>query len=135
MAKSLFFIDDDEIFLYLLERTCKKIKTVTKVYTAMHGKDGLDKIDSWLANKTPLPNIMFVDVNMPIMDGFEFLAKFKKKREESVELKKIIPLVMLTSSQQASDKERARETGIIEKYIIKPSDTKEMEKMLKELTE
>lgn len=133
MTKSVLFIDDDETFLYVLERTAKKIENISDVYLAKNGKEALDMLKSWQGMGEKLPNVMFVDINMPVMDGFEFLERFKKQREELECLKRIVPVVMLTSSHHESDKEKALSTGVVEKYIIKPAGIEETEKMLKEV--
>ena len=68
------------------------------------------------------------------MDGFEFLDHFKQKRAQFLDLEKIIPIVMLTSSANNQDKEKAFSTGIVSQYIIKPSDIIEMETIIKEIS-
>jgi CheY-like chemotaxis protein len=134
MGKHLLFIDDDSAFLYLLERTCKRIEEVSKVSCASNGKNALDFLDEHLTTGQDLPHIAFVDINMPVMDGFEFLEHFKQRRDQFLKLKEIIPIVMLTSSNENKDKEKAFSTGIVDQYIIKPSDIKEMENIIREIS-
>ena len=134
MGKHLLFIDDDSAFLYLLERTCRKIDNVSKVSCASNGKNALDQLDELLKTEQDLPDIAFIDINMPVMDGFEFLDHFKQKRAQFLDLEKIIPIVMLTSSANNQDKEKAFSTGIVSQYIIKPSDIIEMETIIKEIS-
>ncbi len=126
MSKAFFFIDDDEEFLYFVGRICENIENVSKVLSASDGKDALDKILKWLTSKADLPNLMFVDINMPRMNGFEFLEEFKKLRTQHNSLKNIIPVVMLTSSQNSTDKDKAFRTGIVDNYIIKPNSADKM---------
>ena len=133
MGKHLFFIDDDDIFLHILERTCRKIDEVSQFSSACHGRDALNKIDTWVKNGENIPNIAFVDINMPIMNGLEFLEHFKKKREQIERLKQIIPIVMLTSSEDGGDKEKAFATGIVDDYMVKPFHIKEMETFLRKV--
>lgn len=121
MKKSIFFIDDDDSFIYILNRCAAKIDGISKTFSARNGKDALEQLETWKSNGTELPNIMFIDVNMPVMDGFEFLNKFKIIREEYEGYKAIIPVVMLTSSEHERDKQRAMETGIVKEYVIKPA--------------
>lgn len=135
MSKKLFFIDDDEVFLYLIERTCQKIETVEGIEFAENGEDALQKIDSWLGGTRPLPNLMFVDINMPGMDGFEFLDEFKVLREKFEELKKIVPIVMLTSSVHEQDEEKALATGIVSDFVVKPPDMEGLEKSIRKFLE
>ncbi len=133
MEKHLFFIDDDDAFLHLLERTCRKIEEVTQVSCAPHGKSALNQLDDLLKAEKELPHIAFIDINMPVMDGFEFLECFKEKREQFLRLKEILPVVMLTSSENEVDKEKAFSTGIVSEYIVKPYDIVEMENIIRKL--
>lgn len=130
MSKSVLFIDDDETYLYLLERAAKSVAVESDVYTAKNGKDALEMIEGWRKANQKIPNIMFVDVIMPVMDGFEFLEIFKEQREQYELLKEIVPIVMLTSSMNESDRENALEMGMVEKYVIKPAGVKDTEAML-----
>ncbi len=133
MRKHLFFIDDDCDFLYVIKRTCRKIEGVSKVSTASHGKDALEKINGWVQSGQDLPNIAFIDINMPVMDGFEFLEAFKKKRAQLIALQKIVPIVMLTSSADSTDKDKAFSTGIVSEYIVKPFDIVEMDTVIRQI--
>lgn len=135
MAKKLFFIDDDDVFFYLIERACQDIESVEKLYYAESGEEALDKIDSWLKGEDELPDLMFVDINMPGMDGFEFLDEFKALREKVAELKKIVPVVMLTSSQNELDRKKAMSIGVVDNYVVKPADMQGMGKLVQEFTD
>lgn len=128
---NLFFIDDDNTYLYLLKRTCTKFKEIEAIHTAENGDDAIKKINEWLRLKSQLPNIMFVDINMPKMNGIDFLKNFKLMCKVHPQLETIKPIAMLTSSQHSSDKERCMETGIVSEYIIKPEGKKDMEKVIK----
>ncbi len=132
MAKIVLFIDDDESYLHFLERVSEDLSIISKFLTAKNGKDALEKLQAWRAAGEELPSVMFVDITMPVMDGFQFLETFKAEREAFEELKKIIPIVMLTSSQHEADKEKALATGIVENYVVKPSGIDATVAMLEE---
>lgn len=133
MSKSVLFIDDDETYLYVLERAAKAVDTDSGVYTARNGKDALEMIEGWRKANQKIPNVMFVDAIMPVMDGFEFLETFKTQREQYELLKDIVPIVMLTSSMNDSDREKALTIGLVEKYVVKPAGIKDTELMLAEI--
>ena len=132
MTKSVFFIDDDEMVLHLLERVCKGIDDISTVKTASHGKDALEKLSLWLETGKELPSAMFVDINMPIMNGFEFLTRFCQLREENAALLQIIPIVMLTSSADSQDVEKALGSNVVDRFITKPSNILEVEQVIRE---
>lgn len=106
---------------------------VREVRTAINGEDALGKINQWLGDRSSLPDIMFIDINMPIMNGFEFLEEFKTLREKFLELNKIVPIVMLTSSQRESDREKAMEMGIVDHFYLKSHDIDELKSSLQYL--
>lgn len=132
MKKSVFFIDDDDSFIFILNRCASKMVEISKVYSAKNGRDALDQLIFWKNDGAELPNVMFVDINMPVMDGFEFLNEFKKLCENFEEFKAIVPIVMLTSSEQEMDKDKANATGIVKKYIIKPAGIDKIARILLE---
>lgn len=133
MSKMLFFIDDDEDFLYVLARVASKLDFISDTLTAVNGRVALDKLITMKENCEKLPDTMFVDLNMPVMNGFEFLKNFKQLREVHEEFKTIVPVIMLTSSRENSDKEAIFKLGIVGEYIIKPSGIKNLEQMLRDL--
>ena len=117
MKIKLLFIDDDESFLMYAKQSCKKIDLVSDILIAHDGVEGLDVIQSCL-NKKTLPKIIFVDVNMPKMNGFEFLIEFNKLKSIYPELENIYPIAMLTSSGDVKDQEKANQLGVF-RYLIK----------------
>lgn len=133
MSKVLLFIDDDEDFLYVLSRVANKLDFISEIQTAKNGKAALDTLIALKYAGKRLPDTMFVDLNMPVMDGFEFLEKFKMLRETYSEFKKIVPIIMLTSSREDSDKKNVLEMGIVQNYVIKPAGMKNLESMLRDL--
>lgn len=132
MSKSVFFIDDDENYLHFLERVSEDVPEVDGFFSAKNGKEALEKLTVWRETGEELPSVMFIDVAMPVMDGFEFLDEFKLERDTFEELRKIIPIIVLTSSMHEVDKQRAMATGIVEKYVVKPSGIEDTAAMLRE---
>lgn len=132
MSKKILFIDDDINFLYLLNRVSRRIEGIAECLTAENGQEALDLLINLAEEKKDLPDLMFIDINMPVMDGFEFLSKFKDLHEKFELMRKIKPIIMLTSSKQNSDKKKALETNLVSEYIIKPAGVENIEVMLKE---
>jgi CheY-like chemotaxis protein len=82
---------------------------------AFNGKDALDII-SGDQNNTFVPDYIFVDLNMPVMDGFEFIQSFHSL---PVQGKENTMIVVLTSSNNSNDRSRAIRLGV-ENYVVKP---------------
>jgi len=82
----------------------------------LNGKEAIDLFNSYYQESRQLPDIVLLDLNMPIMDGFGFLEAFKRLPSPDKENVKII---VVTSSQDPNDISRAKELGI-KQYLTKP---------------
>jgi CheY-like chemotaxis protein len=108
-------VDDDEVDIMNIRRSFKKNNILNPLYVAHNGLEalamlkgeGVDKID-------PLPKVVLLDINMPKMNGFEFLEKIR----EDDELKSL-SIFMLTTSNQDEDLVNAYKYNVAG-YIIKP---------------
>ncbi len=116
--KYILIVDDDPDLLDLASRAIEKAGW--NVRTAENGKSALSVLES------ELPSIIFLDLMMPVMDGFEFLAVFQSREEW-----RHIPIVVITSKDLMAE-ERQQLNGIVKKVIQKGDFTPE--KLLKQLS-
>ncbi len=107
---SLLLIDDDEIERMKFKRVCQKNNYTHTVLEAANGEIALDI----LKHKEALPNLILLDLNMPKMNGIEFLSTLK-----SNESLKYIPIIVMSSSDNDKDVKECYELGIAG-YVIKP---------------
>ena len=119
---SVMIIDDNEVDRYLLTRHLKKTGIVSKIFEADDGTSALEMFDEYQANKQDKPTdfppvVLFLDVNMPLMDGFEFLEKFTGIRQ-SIENQSIV-VMMFTSSDNDEEKERAFSYPFVKGFLSK----------------
>jgi DNA-binding response OmpR family regulator len=119
-AKILVVDDEPNIVQTLQDRLEMNNYSVT---TACNGRDGLDKA---LSEK---PDIILLDVIMPVMDGHEMLEHLRKTEEG-----KEISVIMLTARSQTQDIARANACGI-EDYIVKPFDLSELLEKIENILE
>ncbi|MBD1366788.1 response regulator [Mucilaginibacter sp. ZT4R22] len=109
-------IDDDDIFIYGF----KKFIEIRGVFAEiLHFSNGQEAID-YLKNPfyaDNLPDIIFVDINMPVMDGWEFTRKFEEIKSR---MGKKICVYAISSSVDINDINRAKNNPVIEDYILKP---------------
>lgn len=112
--QKFLLVDDDEIFHLLGIRTLQSIGlTDNQIQTALNGRQALEIFNN---PGGKLPDIILLDLNMPIMNGFEFLEVFGKL---SVEKRNDAKIVVLTSSDNPLDIERAMKLGATQ-YLTKP---------------
>lgn len=111
-------VDDDPISNFISENVVGHCEQVKKIHCAESGSEALRYIKAHCADDQPTccPNLILLDLNMPGMDGFEFLENFQKL---SFSGKEAVKVVVLTSSTNASDIHRAAQYSVAG-YINKP---------------
>jgi CheY-like chemotaxis protein len=124
----VFVIDDDEINNFLCRKVLESSNKVYEVKSFLSSKKALDYIkDICLTNLEILPDIILLDINMPYMDGWEFLEKFEKILAKC---NKDIPVAMLSSSVYQKDKERSAKYRSVIHYISKPLTSEQFEEII-----
>jgi CheY-like chemotaxis protein len=108
--KKILLVDDDDIFLVLGTITIEKLFPGAKIFTAPHGEDALEFLEEEDVD------IMFLDLNMPILDGWEVLEELAKKE------RKRMAIFVVTSSIDPSDREKADKNPLVYDLIEKPLD-------------
>lgn len=106
-------VDDASIDRFLVERIVKKTSFAEEVLSFESGKDALEQ----LHQNQQAPQVIFLDINMPGMNGFEFLAEFEKFPDN---FKQDCSVVMLTSSLHPDDKLKAAHNPRIKCFLNKP---------------
>lgn len=110
-------VDDDDVYKYTINKTIEINQLAKKVIMFSDGEEAITFFNNHLDKTNDLPDIILLDLNMPIMDGWQFL-------EEYIELKprigKKITLYMVSSSVDIIDLDKAEKISEISDYIIKP---------------
>jgi CheY-like chemotaxis protein len=121
--KSALIIDDNEADRYLLKRDLEKIDFPGEIFEAENGQEAINFLENYEENKSKHtdkfpPFIIFLDINMPLVDGFEFLSLFSNLRQSKEEYKSIV-FMMFTTSEIKEDKEKAFSYDFVKDYLIK----------------
>ncbi|MDY8135227.1 response regulator [Aquimarina sp. 2201CG5-10] len=118
--ESVCIIDDDNIYISLVSKIIELKKLSESVLVFNNGKEALDfflKVLKEDIQDYDVPQVIFLDLNMPIMDGWEFLHEFSKIKNK---LSKKIDLYVVSSSIDSRDIERAKSIDAVSDYITKP---------------
>ena len=107
----ILFVDDDMATNYLNKRLIKKLGVVQKAVFCRNGREALDYLEASEAADYVRPNLIFLDINMPVMDGFEFLQAYEGLDEDKRASEVV---VMLTTSLMDNDQQRAENLGVSE---------------------
>lgn len=118
-------VDDSDAFVKLTKRTLQKSGLDCTVREASNGKTAL----SLLASGDACPDVILLDMNMPVMNGFEFLDHYIKGHH----CRDTTLIYMLTSSVMEQDKTRAKGYTQIRAYFEKPLTTEDISKVLTDL--
>ncbi len=111
-------VDDDETANFLNELLFKRLDVTQKLLIARNGLEALDVISENCPGQS-CPALILLDINMPIMDGFEFLNAYK---ELNFDQKQSVVIIMLTTSLNPRDMEKVQEAniaGVINKPLTK----------------
>jgi CheY-like chemotaxis protein len=115
MNKEIFIIDDDAIFRMIVSRAVSKINPDVKIYECENGAIGLTSIKKHLILNQKL--IVFLDLNMPVVNGWQFLQDVKNnKLYENQELM----IYIVSSSTDESDLTKAKEFHFVKGFLHKP---------------
>lgn len=109
--RSIFLIDDDEDDQLLFDDALKRIDAGLKLFTAENGIEALKLLEP----PQIFPDIIFLDLNMPVMNGFEFLGEFKK-----FEHLLPVPIVIFTTSSNPDHVLQTHALGA-RAFITKPA--------------
>ena len=114
--ETVCIIDDDPIFVYGTKILLNYNSSFgSSVIVNEDGKEALDNLTSMVRSGEKLPDVIFLDLNMPIMDGWEFLDEFVK-----LPIKNKPRVYIVSSSIDNQDIEKAKTYEIVKDFIVKP---------------
>lgn len=121
--KKVLFIDDDEINNFILEN---KMSTFLPEVEALFFDSGEAALSYLETHKDSPPQVIFLDVKMPGMNGFDFLDEYHKRMyHESFPTR----IYMLSSSVKASDEEKSKSYSSVEGFLSKPLELEDLQKV------
>lgn len=123
--KTVCVIDDDKMYKLLLLRQLKAFNFCENILTFSNGLEALTYLNSVMASPDLLPDIILLDLNMPVMDGWQFLDEFVKTRPA-----KKIKMYVVSSSIDPTDHAKALAYEEVACFYSKPITKRIFEKIL-----
>ncbi len=123
--KPILLIEDDLVDALTVKRAFKELNVKNKI---IHKPDGEQALDLLTDKSSPLPCMILLDLNMPRMNGLEFIEQAKS----DLTLRSI-PIIVLTTSSEYRDKEKSFEHSVAG-YLVKPLDYTIFVQMIKTLS-
>jgi len=114
---NVFIIDDDKLFVFLTKKTINSTNIVTNITEFGDGEEAIKYLRQNTRNSEMLPDVILLDISMPIMDGWEFLEEYTALIPA---IEKNIKLYIFSSSISPHDIERAKNINAVSDFIIKP---------------
>lgn len=115
LKKDILVVDDDSIANFLIERIVESTGLAGHISKALNGREALTYLRPDDGSE-PVPQVILLDLNMPLMNGFEFIKAY---HELDFKGKEDILIILVTSSDNPSDIKKAKELGI-KYYLTKP---------------
>lgn len=119
MAKfnNVLLIEDDSITVMVCERIIVMTGFALEVKSLPNGREGISYLEQLLQNQSTLPEIIFLDINMPVMNGWQFLQELEQIKDQFSTLPNIY---ILSSTVDPEDYKRAEAFTTVKSFISKP---------------
>ncbi len=115
--KQVCLIDDDEVFVFLTRKLIERTQQDVHLKIFNNGEDAIEYLSGIAADASQLPDIILLDINMPVMDGWEFLKAYENINFCTTHH---INLYIVTSSISPYEVERAKQIPAVKEFIVKP---------------
>ena len=120
----VLLVDEDQIDNFINERMITSSNFASNVLVKTSAISALEYIREIVKKNEELPQIIFLDLNMPVMDGFGFLEEYDKICRDVPSLKENIKIIVLSSSISPTDIDKASANPYVFKYLNKPLSEK-----------
>lgn len=116
VLNSVLLIDDDALSNFLNTRLLKEMQVANDIRVTLNGEEALQLLMQEKKANRPLPDLILLDINMPVMNGFKFLQAYREIADTGNQ-----PVVIiLTTSTNARDFEQLQQCEEVEIYLNKP---------------
>ncbi|TNE70353.1 response regulator [bacterium] len=115
MNKIFCVIEDDPIHLFVTKRYLELTGLADEIVVYNNGKEAYDKLSATIHSGLRLPDFIFLDINMPIWDGWQFLTEFLKIPESNQ-----VKIYIMSSSNSEDDYIKAEKFNLRDNYMPKP---------------
>lgn len=128
--KSVLLIDDDPTINFVHKLFLTEWGITDQIYTAGNGQEALDFLEHNPEFGQEEPTMILLDINMPVMNGFEFLEAYETLDECK---KASVVMAMLTTSLHEKDRERAAKYINMDHYMSKPLEKEQLLQVIEQL--
>ncbi len=116
-----YIIDDDAIFVMVFKKILSNIENFNKIDNVKNGFEALEGLKALDANNEKFPDIIFLDLNMPVLDGWQFLEAL-----ENLPFKDKLNIHVISSTIDKTEIERSQSFKVVKSFIQKPTSAKQL---------
>tara|TARA_B100001115_G_scaffold173784_1_gene158225 strand:- start:4087 stop:4479 length:393 start_codon:yes stop_codon:yes gene_type:complete len=121
-------VEDDPIHVFITKKQLEIIGLAENLMVCKNGKEAYDKMRAIIKAGESLPDLILLDLNMPIWDGWRFLEEFIK-----IPARQQIIIFILTSSTSKADIKKAEEFNLRSNYLVKPVTLESLKDALEQI--
>ncbi len=112
---NLLVIDDDDINIFIIKKIVEKADLNINMVSKGNDQQAIAYIKDLIANQEQFPNLMLIDINMPIMNGWEFIEAY-----QMLNVQQNVDMYILSSSVYENDIEKTKSYPLVKGFISKP---------------
>ncbi|MFM9987784.1 two-component system response regulator [Flavobacterium sp.] len=120
-----YIIDDDKIFIFVLKKLLGKNESFDQVLDFKNGEEVLKILSD---KNNILPSIILLDINMPVIDGWQFLEQIEKLPNKNK-----LNIFIMSSSIDANDIEKSKSFSTVKDFISKPINNEKLNKLIENI--
>lgn len=125
---NVLLVDDDQVYQFAASKTIEATGLAGHIKICNDGHDAINYLHGILHSSELLPDIIFLDINMPVMDGWEFLDAYGALANK---INKTINIYLVSSSVDKNDIMRSQQFGYVTDYLVKPVYKEKFSQVLK----
>lgn len=122
---NLLVIDDDDINIFIIKKIVEKTELAINMISKANGQQAIDFIKATLTNPEEFPHLMLIDINMPIMNGWEFVEAY-----QMLNVQQSVDMYILSSSVYENDIEKTKSYNSVKGFISKPLSIERLKELV-----
>src|SRR6187402_2637508 len=123
---NLLVIDDDDINIFIIKKIVEKTGFDIQMIARNNGQQAIDYLNENIAQQKPLPKLVLIDINMPVMNGWEFIEAY-----EALGIEQQVDMYILSSSVYENDIEKTKSYKAVKGFISKPLSMERLTELIK----
>jgi CheY-like chemotaxis protein len=120
-----YIIDDDSIFVFVFKKILEKNDDTREIVNIQNGQDAINVLKTINKNRQKLPDLIFLDLNMPVLDGWQFLDELEK-----LPFKDELKIHIISSTIDSNEIAKAKNYSSVKSFISKPINAVDLARVL-----